>query len=82
MTTITLSAIFDGEHIRLEDDYHLPKNARLLVTLVDPATNHDEEFRREWSLRSLHTLSKAYDEHEPDYGDERVIEPNPLYEER
>jgi hypothetical protein len=77
MTTITLSAIYDGEHIRLEDDYPLPKNARLLVTLIDAAPEGEGEFRRDWSLLSLHALSRAYAEHEPEYGDERLIEPNP-----
>jgi len=82
MTTITLSAIYDGEHIRLEDDYQLPKNARLLVTLVDAVADQGEEFRRDWSLLALRSLSRAYGEHEPEYGDEKVIEPNPLYEKR
>ncbi len=32
MKTITLAATFDGARIRLQEDFPIPKNARLLVT--------------------------------------------------
>jgi hypothetical protein len=82
MKTITLSATFDGERIRLEDDYPLPKDARLLVTLVEPVPDNDEEFRRDWYQLAAHSLSRAYGENEPEYTLDMIKELNPLYEGR
>lgn len=83
MKTITLKAIYDGEHIRLEDDYALPKDAKLLVTMLEPTSEDDlEEFRRDWSRLSLQALARAYGEDEPEYTDDMLMERNPLYEER
>ena len=86
MRTITLSAVYDGEHILLEDDYPLPKNARLLVTLVDPGFDAgiegEADFRRDWTRMALQSLARTYDDGEPDYPDAKLIERNPLYEER
>ena len=80
MKTITLSATFDGERIRLEDDHPLPKNARLLVTVL-PEVASDAD-RAAWIQIAGQNLSRAYGEREPDYPDACVKEPNPFYEGR
>jgi len=83
MKTITLSATFDGEHIRLEDDYPLPKDARLLVTVAAPVTGDDDkEFRQEWYRFAAQSLAGAYGEDEPEYTMDMIKEANPLYEAR
>lgn len=82
MKTITLSATFDGEHIRLEDDYPLPKDARLLVTLVSPVASEDDGFRENWHRFALQNLERAYGPDEPEYTLDMIKEPNPLYEGR
>ena len=79
MKTITLSASFDGERIRLEDDYPLPKNARLLVTVLP---DEIEQELHEWYGFAAQSLAGAYGTDEPDYPDSCVKEPNPLYERR
>ena len=79
MKGLTLTATFDGEHIQLEDDYPLLKNARLLVTVL-PC---DDEFAREradWLALSAQGLARAYGPDEPDYPDSCLKERNPLYE--
>ena len=82
MKTVTLSARFDGERIRLEDDHPLPKDARLLVTVL-PADGDDETaFREFWRRLSNQSLARAYSPDEPDYPDSCIKERNPLYEER
>ncbi len=78
MKTVTLSAIFDGHQIRLEDDYPLPKDARLLVTVLP----EESEFRRTWYGFAADSLAKAYGPHEPEYTMDMLKEPNPDYEGR
>lgn len=78
MKTITLTATFDGERIRLEDDFPLTKNARLLVTVLPD----DDAERRDWLAFASQSLARAYGDNEPDYPDSCVKEPNPLYEGR
>jgi hypothetical protein len=78
MKTVTLSASFDGERIRLEDDYPLPPNARLLVTLLPDRTNDEHA---EWYRFAAQQLARAYGDDEPEYPDTCVKEPNPAYEE-
>lgn len=81
MKTTTFSAIFDGEHIRLEDDLPLPKNARLLVTLL-PDNDEIARERADWLRLSAQNLARAYGPDEPDYPDSCLKESNPLYEGR
>jgi hypothetical protein len=57
---VTLSATFDGQQIRLEEDYPLPKNARLLpVTLfwrpfaVESYPHHASSFLNRSSMREI-----------------------------
>jgi hypothetical protein len=79
MKTITLSATFDGEHIRLEDDFPIPKNARLLVTILPEVGDED---RGDWLAFAAQSLARAYGPDEPEYTTDMVKEPNPLYEGR
>ena len=68
MKTVTLSATFDGQHIRLEEDYPLAKDARLLVTVLPPAAAESEqEFRRSWYGLAAESLAGAYGPEEPEY---------------
>jgi len=81
MKAITLTATFDGEHIRLEDDHVLPKNARLLVTVLPPDDELAKE-RADWLLFAAQGLARAYGPDEPEYPDSCIKERNPLYEGR
>ena len=74
MKTVSLTARFDGRHIRLEEDYPLPKNARMLVTVL-PDGGSDED----WSGLSSGALARAYGEQEPEYTLTMVREPNASY---
>lgn len=82
MKTTTFSATFDGEHIRLEDNLVLPKNARLLVTLLPDEFEDEAAFRAFWRDQSSQSLARAYGPDEPDYPDSCIKERNPAYEER
>ena len=79
MKTVTLSATFDGQQIRLEEDYPLPKDARLLITVLPDELDKE---RREWAELALRGLARAYGPDEPDFPDSLIKEPNPLYEPR
>ncbi|MBM3852919.1 MAG: hypothetical protein FJ399_07150 [Verrucomicrobia bacterium] len=81
MKTLTLSATFDGERIRLEDDYPLPKDAKLLVTVL-PEGDELAKDRAEWLRWSAQNLARAYGPDEPEYTLDMVRERNPDYEER
>lgn len=82
MKTITLSATFDGERIRLEEDFPLQKNARLLVTVLPTEAAGDDAFRDFWRQLSAGSLARAYASDEPEYTLNMVREPNPSYESR
>jgi hypothetical protein len=78
MKALTLSATFDGEHIRLEEPHLLPKNARLLVTVL-PTEDAAATDRDHWLALAAQGLSRAYGPDEPEYPDTVIKEPNPLY---
>lgn len=80
--SITLTATFDGEHIRLEDDFPIPKNARLLVTVLPGDADDDRAFRDFWQKVSSQSLARTYGPDEPHYTLAMVKEPNPEYEGR
>jgi len=82
MKTVTLSATFDGQQIRLEEDYPLPKNARLLVTVLPTSADSEHEFRRGWYGLAAESLARAYGPDEPEYTLDMLKEPNPHYEGR
>lgn len=79
MKTVTLSATFDGQHIRLEEPYPLPPHARLLVTVLPAEPDHE---RDELLRLAAQGLARAYGDNEPDYPDSCIKEPNPRYEGR
>jgi hypothetical protein len=70
--TVSLTARFDGEHIRLDEPFPLPAEARLLVTILPELS--DEAERQEWHVLSKSGLARAYAEDEPDYPDSLVID--------
>jgi hypothetical protein len=82
MKAITLSATFDGEHIRLEENFPLAKNARLLVTVLPEGEDDEKAFREFWRQLGAQSLSRAYGADEPEYTMSMVREPNPKYEGR
>ena len=82
MKTITLSARFDGERIRLEEDFPLRKDARLLVTVLPEGEGDEKAFREFWRQLSAQSLARAYGADEPEYTLDMVREPNPRYEVR
>ena len=62
MTTVALSAHFDGEKIQLDDPYSLPENARLVVVVLPL-----EDDRQEWARLATQHLARAYGAAEPEY---------------
>jgi hypothetical protein len=64
MPSITLKAHYDGRSILLDEPFQLPANARLLVTLVEPATDAE---RTQWANLAGEGLVRAYGDDEPDY---------------
>lgn len=62
MTTVVLSAHFDGEKIQLDEPCRLPENTRLMVVVLP---SNDE--RHEWARLGAQHLAKAYGETEPEY---------------
>jgi hypothetical protein len=82
MNTVTLAATFDGEHIRLQEDYLLPLNARLLVTVLPESVGDEKAFRDFWRQIGAQSLARAYGPNEPEYTLDMVCEPNPDYEGR
>lgn len=77
----TLRAHFDGRHIRLEDDYPLSKDAKLLVTVLQEGDDVALE-RADWLRLSSQSLDRAYSPAEPEYTAAMVREPNPGYDGR
>ena len=66
MPSVTLKAHFDGDRIRLDEPFDLPRNARLLVTVVSPEENDD---RAAWSRVSTAGLAQAFGDSEPEYSE-------------
>jgi hypothetical protein len=64
MTTITLRAHFDGEHILLDEPFDLPRDAPLMVTVLASSL---EEGRAQWARLSAASLARAYGDDEPEY---------------
>jgi hypothetical protein len=64
MPAITLKAHFDGEQIRLDEPYELPRDAPLIVTVLSPSL---EEERAEWAKLSAANLARVYGDDEPEY---------------
>jgi len=66
--TLTLDAHYDGKAIVLDDQYPLPPNTRLLVTVLQ---NDDdpEGFaeRAAWAAFSKRAMCRVYGNDEPEY---------------
>jgi len=62
MTTVALSAHFDGQKIELDEPYRLAKDSRLMVVVL-PADGE----REEWSQLAKQQLARAYGDTEPEY---------------
>jgi len=62
MTTVALTAHFDGEKVQFDEPCQLDTNARLMVVVLPP----DDE-RQAWSRFSAAQLAKAYGDTEPEY---------------
>jgi hypothetical protein len=80
MKTISLTASFDGQHIKLDEPIPLKPNTRLLVTAL-PDEPADEE-HGDWTALALESLGRAYGPAEPEYTLEMLKEQNPKYESR
>lgn len=65
MKTVTLTAHFDGERIRLDELFPLPPEARLLATILPEPP--PDAVREEWHTLSKAGLARAYSDDEPDY---------------
>ena len=77
MKAITLSATFDGEHIRLEEDFPVAKNVCCrLVTVLSEGEDDEKAFREFWRQLSAQSLSRACGSDEPEYTMNRVRELN------
>ncbi|MFM9090230.1 MAG: hypothetical protein ACKOUK_00610 [Verrucomicrobiota bacterium] len=77
MKALTLTAIFDGERIRLEDDVSLPANTRLLVTVLPPGAGSEQALRGSWTALAADSLARAYGTTEPEYTTAMLREPDP-----
>ena len=78
MPAVTVKAHFDGEWIRLDEPCEIPRNARLLVTVL-PGSDEESE-KQLWQGLSAENLARAYGDQEPDYTVDMVRERNPGYE--
>ncbi len=65
MPTMALRAHYDGKHIVLDEDFVLPPNTPLMVTIV-PFQSIEQE-RMAWSQFSSAGLANAYGDDEPEY---------------
>jgi hypothetical protein len=65
MPAVTLQAHYDGRTIQLDEPFELVPNARLLVTVLDPA---GATTRALWANLAAEGLARAYGEDEPEYG--------------
>jgi hypothetical protein len=73
MKTVSVSAHFDGEHIRLDELLALEPNTKLIVTVL-PAQDPKSE---SWALLARGNLENAYGDDEEGYPLEALKVPNP-----
>jgi hypothetical protein len=73
-----IPAHFDGERILLDEPVALLPNTRLLVTVVTP----EEEEQEDWYRLSLVGLDRAYGNDEPEYSLDDLKSGNPDYDGR
>jgi len=78
MKTVSISAHFDGEHILLDEPFHLEPNTKLLVTIL-PKEDVEHE---SWMELSGERLQEASGVDEEGYSLDLIKEENPEYEGR
>ena len=71
MASISLKAHYDGKTILLDEPFGLPEGARLMVTVLEPATS--EQDRAGWMALSARGLARAYGDSEPEYSIADVV---------
>ena len=64
MPSIALRAHYDGKQILLDENYELPPNAQLMVTVLVPQGDNE---RAGWVSLSAQNLATAYGDDEPEY---------------
>jgi hypothetical protein len=64
MPSIALRAHYDGKQILLDENYELPPNAQLMVTVLVPQGGDEHAG---WTSLSAQNLATAYGEDEPEY---------------
>ncbi len=72
MPAVSLKAHFDGHSIQLDEPFQLPPNAQLLVTILSPVGNCDDD-HASWIELSKQNLARAYDTAEPEYSVADVV---------
>jgi len=84
MVATILKAHFDGSLIKLDEDFFLKPNAKLLIAVLDVVEDeYDPDFSSErefWYRLAADGLALAYGENEPDYSLAQLRERNPNYE--
>lgn len=78
MKTVSVSAHFDGEHIRLDEPLALEPNTKLIVTVLPVQDSEGES----WALLAQDSLENAYGADEEGYSLASLKVPNPDYERR
>ena len=76
MSTITLPAHVEGQHIVLDTLRELAPNTQVSVTI---SLTVDDEERADWARLGRKNLAAAYGDDEPEYTIDIVKEVNPDY---
>ena len=69
MPAITVKAHYDGRMIQLDEIIKLAPNARLLVTVLEPA----DEIDTDWPDLAADALANAFGDDEPEYEPEDLL---------
>ena len=65
MPSVSLKAHYDGDRIQLDEPFDLPRNAPLLVTVLQVAEGDGD--RVAWLEASKEALARAFADNEPEY---------------
>jgi hypothetical protein len=84
MKTITIPAKRNGSHVDPVEPVEIPDNARLFILIATPENEEETDtgFSADWHALSASGLARAYGEHEPEYADSLINEPNVEYGKR
>ncbi len=80
MSSQTVRAHFDGEHIRLDEPCMLEPDTPLLVIVLPKQLATDDH--ADWIRLSRQAFANAYGADEPEYSLNAITEPNPDYARR